>query len=174
MCGDLEEWWSHGQMLRRAVLRGRRANAPNVAVQCDGYWFVPFTEHLPGARRWAGCGACMGEPGRRGAYTLQRRGRQKGLQCSGVNRRGGRLTSTQQTFTAVPWDGPEQGTEDHWWVGPPDVLAQGDGEAARYRWPVWEYEAFSHNLFCLQTFVLKAHVHCLEFRRSGVEWIVDN
>lgn len=168
MCEDLEEWWSYRQVLRRAVCRGRRACAPNVAVQCDGCWFVPFTEHLPGAKRWAGCGACRGEPGRRGAYTLQRRGRQKGLQCSGVNRRGGRLTSPSRHSLWCPGTALSRAQRTiggsasrmSW----PRAMEKLRGTGGQFgSWPVWEYEAFSHNLFCLQTFVLKTRVHCLEF-----------
>lgn len=36
-------------------------------------------------------------------------------------------------------------------------------------WPVRDYEAFSHNQFCLQTLELEPGIHCLELRQSGAD-----
>lgn len=120
----------------------------------------------------AGLGAGPPRASRAGVapIPLQRRGRQKDVQCREVNRRGGQLTHPEM-FTAVPWAGPEQGSENPWCVGLPRRPGPGLMEKPRdagRSWSVWEYEAFSHNQFCLQT-CARAYVHCLELWLSRAD-----
>lgn len=82
-----------------------------------------------------------------------------------------RAAHPPETFTAVPWAGPQQGSENPWCIGLPRRPGPGLMEKPQdvgRSWSVWEYEAFSHNQFCLQT-CARAYVHCLELWLSGAD-----